>query len=160
LTPVASGPPRLNFLLKPSGHRHRRHRLTVRNKWRRYSEMKLPFFAGLFDRFGAFGLDRRDHENRCCHFCIGVDHHRFRDLFGSRVDERVSAYSPGPCDTGHRPWAQTRLGSRKPRCVAPTPLRRKHDLTTTLARRTRERPSSIGFCSTGGSIGVVDILLM
>jgi hypothetical protein len=54
-----------------------------------------------------------DHENRVRCFCVGANRHRFRGLFRCRFDERggLSHRFPGPCDRGHHPRAQTRLGA-------------------------------------------------
>ena len=47
-------------------------------------------------RYSAvFGSDKRDHENHYRRFYIGVGHHRFRDLFGSRAGERRGPLMPG-----------------------------------------------------------------
>jgi hypothetical protein len=64
----------------------------------------------------VFGSDKtRNHENHYRRFYMGVGHHRFRDLFGSRADERRGpSCRARSCNTRYRPWAQTRLGSRKP----------------------------------------------
>ena len=74
----------------------------------------LPLFAEMFSRFCLNRARQSDDENLGRHFCSGADHHRIRDLFGCRVDERrgLSHSCPGPCDGGCRPCAQTRLGAK------------------------------------------------
>ena len=74
----------------------------------------LPLFAEMFGRFCLNCPGQSDDENRGRHFRPGAGHHRIRDLFGCRVDERrgLSHCSPGPCDGGRRPCAQTRLGAK------------------------------------------------
>ncbi len=48
----------------------------------------LLLFAQMSRRFGRNRARQSDDEDLGRHFCYGADHHRIRDLFGCRVDER------------------------------------------------------------------------
>jgi hypothetical protein len=60
------------------------------------------------------GPTNGNHEN---HFRRGYDgaaHRRFRDIFGSGAHGQGGlSCRARSCNTGYRPWAQTRLGARK-----------------------------------------------